>query len=201
LLRLSTIEPVDARVLPEKAEPRTLTADAGPDESGARPGPLAAWRFRLAVLKYDKLVYRVARALLRDDREAEDVAQETFLRFWQLGASIERPREWLLKVARNACLDRLRRSGRLVSSETAELPEPADEHDPAWHCQREELAAQLHVLVAALPEPQRSLIVLFDMQGVDARSCAGILGLSVNQVKVYLHRARKRLRARLERMR
>jgi RNA polymerase sigma-70 factor, ECF subfamily len=188
-------------VLPEKAEPRTLTADAGPDESGAHPGPLAGWRFRLAVLRHDKLVYRFARALLRDDREAEDVAQEAFLRYWQLGASVERPREWLLKVARNACLDRLRRSGRLVSSETMELPEPADERDPAWHYQRAELAAQLQTLVAALPEPQRSLILLFDMQGVDARSCAGILGLNVNQVKVYLHRARKRLRARLERLR
>jgi RNA polymerase sigma-70 factor, ECF subfamily len=153
------------------------------------------------VLRHDKLVYRFARAILRDDREAEDIVQETFLRYWRLGASVERPREWLLKVARNACLDRLRRSGRLVSSETVELPEPADERDPVWHYQQEELAAQLQALVATLPEPQRSLVVLFDMQGVDARSCAGILGLSVNQVKVYLHRARKRLRASLEKMR
>ncbi len=185
-------------MLPEKAEPSALAVDEEPVERVARPGPLAAWRFRLAVLKYDKLVYRFARAMLRDDREAEDVAQEAFLRYWQLGASVQRPREWLLRVVRNACLDRLRRSGRLVSSENEALSEPADDRDPVWHYQREELATQLRGLVGTLPEPQRSLVLLFDMQGIDARGCADILGLSVNQVKVYLHRARKRLRARLE---
>ncbi|HLF12245.1 MAG TPA: sigma-70 region 4 domain-containing protein [Gammaproteobacteria bacterium] len=56
----------------------------------------------------------------------------------------------------------------------------------------------MHGLVDMLPEPQRSLIVLFDLQGVDGATCARILDLSVNQVKVYLHRARRRLRIKLE---
>ena len=52
--------------------------------------------------------------------------------------------------------------------------------------------------VDTLPESHRSLIVLFDVQGVDGATCARILGLNVNQVKVYLHRARRRLREQLE---
>ena len=172
-----------------------------PDElsNAAEPaGTISAWRFRLAVLQHDRTVYRLARALLRDGREAEDVVQEAFLRYWQQGARVERPREWLLKVARNACLDRFRKSGRLVSHEQETPPEPSEERDPAWHYEQRELAAGLQRLVDGLPEPQRSLIVLFDLQGFDGATCAAILGLNVNQVKVYLHRARRRLRVQLE---
>ena len=160
---------------------------------------LPSWRFRLAVLRHDRAVYRFAAALLRDSREAEDVVQDTFLRYWQNGRTVEHPREWLLRVARNACLDRLRKSGRLVSHEASELPEQSHDRDPAWHYEQGELAIELQKAVDTLPEPQRSLIVLFDVQGIDGALCARVLGLNVNQVKVYLHRARRRLRQQLER--
>ena len=91
-------------------------------ESG---GVLPAWRFRLAVLLHDRAVYRLAAALLRDAREAEDVTQEVFLSYWQHGVSVERPREWLLRVARNAAFGRLRKSGRFVNHTPDEMPEVA----------------------------------------------------------------------------
>jgi RNA polymerase sigma-70 factor (ECF subfamily) len=159
---------------------------------------LAPWRFRLAVFLHDRAVFRVAAALLRDAREAEDVTQDVFLLYWQRGAAVERPREWLMRVTRNACLDRLRRSGRLVSHEHVEPPEPSEDRGPEWHYEQSELGQKLRALVDTLPEPQRSLIVLFDMQGFDGATCARILDLNVNQVKVYLHRARRRLREQLE---
>ena len=178
------------------------TQSGGPTEQQTEDseagGVMSAWRFRLAVLQHDRTVYRVARALLRDEREAEDVVQETFLRYWQLGTTVKKPREWLLKVARNACLDRFRKSGRLVSHEQEQPPEPSEERDPAWHYEQRELSADLKQLVDTLPEPQRSLIVLFDLHGIDGAECAAILGLNVNQVKVYLHRARRKLRLQLE---
>jgi RNA polymerase sigma-70 factor (ECF subfamily) len=164
-----------------------------------RGGVLSAWRFRLAVMLHDRIVYRVAAALLRDAREAEDVTQEVFLSYWQHGAGVERPREWLLRVARNAALGRLRKSKRLVSYEQQDVPEPSDGRDPAWHYQQNELTGELRKLVDTLPEPQRSLLVMFDVQGHDGETCAHVLGLNTNQVKVYLHRARRRLRERLER--
>ena len=166
-----------------------------PDEStgGTR---VAAWRFRLAVVRYHRVVYRVAYSLLRDPHEAQDAAQETFMRFLEHGGTVRGDREWLLAVARNACLDRLRRGRRTVTvGEPFEVG--AEDRDPAWHAQHDELAAQLRERIAALPEPQRSLVVLFDVQGLDGAACARILGLSVNQVKVYLHRARRRLRREL----
>jgi RNA polymerase sigma factor (sigma-70 family) len=85
-----------------------------------------------------------------------------------------------------------------VSHELEGPAEPADERDPEWHYEQRELEAGVSRLLDTLPEPQRSLVVLFDLHGVDGAGCAAILGLSTTQVKVYLHRARRRLRERLE---
>lgn len=182
-----------------RPEPTRQTRDP---RDAAKPAPTAMMHglaFRVAVLRHHRLVYRYARAMLRDDREAEDVTQETFIRYWQRGAGVEHPREWLLAVARNACLDLLRRSGRWVHrDEPLDVPDPGEDCDPARQYQRRELAARLRELIDRLPEPQRSLVVLFDLQGLDGATCARILGINTNQVKVYLHRARRRLRTYLE---
>ena len=170
-------------------------ADPEPSESG---GIMSALKFRLTVLMHDRAVYRLAAALLRDAREAEDVTQEVFLSYWQHGETVERPREWLLRVTRNACLSRFRRSGRVTHHDPEELPEISDDRDPEWHYGQQELAGELQKVVDTLPEPQRSLLIMFDVQGHDGATCARVLGLNTNQVKVYLHRARRRLREQLE---
>lgn len=168
---------------------------AAPNGAGS---PLGALRFRLAVLAHYRSVYRVAYAILRSGADAQDIVQETFLRFWQHTQPIERPREWLCAVARNACLDRLRRNAVAACGPLEPGDEPVELRDPAWHADQAELGRRLAGALAALPEPQRSLVVLFDQRGLDGAACGRILGLSPTQVKVYLHRARRRLRTLLE---
>jgi RNA polymerase sigma-70 factor (ECF subfamily) len=173
------------------------------DELASEPGAaggarVSAWKFRIAVVRHHRLVYRFARSLLQDGAEAEDVTQETFLRYWQQGAGVQGPKEWLLTVARNICLDRLRRTRRTVFTEDAALPERGDDREPLWHLEQGELASRLRRAIATLSEPQRSLVVLFDVHGLDGASCARILGINTTQVRVYLHRARRRLRRELE---
>lgn len=180
----------------EPTEACSIEPETAPSSEGGRP--VSAWRFKLAVLQHRAIVYRVAQSLLQDRHEAEDVSQEAYLRYWQQGGGIERPREWLLTVVRNLCLDRLRRRSRFVDDEAALAEGPSDEHGPEWHLQQAELGARLRGAIAALPEPQRSLVVLFDVHGIDGAACARILGLNTNQVKVYLHRARRKLRTALE---
>jgi RNA polymerase sigma-70 factor (ECF subfamily) len=165
---------------------------------GAKAGRMSGLKFRLIVLQHQRSVYGLARSLLKDNHEAEDATQEAFERLWRHGGGVERPKEWLMTVVRNACLDRLRKAGRIVSEADGHMPEPRDDRDPSWHFDQGELASRLNGAIEALPEPQRSLVILFDVQGMSGAECARILELSGEQVKVYLHRARRRLRTRLE---
>ena len=187
----------------ERAHRAPSTAAAPP----AEPRSLGqTWQFRLAMLRYHRLVYRVAWGIMRETREAEDICQEVFARFWQHLPQVRQTKEWLLRVARNEALSRWRRQRRVQLSDDLEprqaapwQPEPAEAVMPDDYLQRQQRAQVLRRAVELLPEPQRSLIILFDLEGQDGETCARILELSVNQVKVYLHRARKRLRVQLER--
>ncbi len=188
------MEPQRGRRVAETDTSNGLSAE--PDLEGS--ARLSALQLRLAVLRHHRIVYRVAYSLLRDGHEAEDVTQEAFMRLWQHGGGIRARREWLLTVTRNACLDRLRKARHTLVAQGVELEQASEEPGPARQAEQRELARRLHALIGALPEPQRSLLVLFDMHGLDGAACARILGLNVNQVKVYLHRARQRLRRALE---
>lgn len=132
-------------------------------------------------------------ALLGDSAEAEDVTQETFTRFWQDGNSVEQPKHWLMRVARNNCIDRLRRSSRVRYEDDQELPCLSDDRDAVAELVGQEQQAALRAAIASLPEPQRSIVIFFAIRGMSGADCARALNLSTNQVKVYLHRARQRL--------
>lgn len=173
-------------------------AEIESDMSASEGASQSAWRFRLAIVQHHRTVYRVCYGLLRDAHEAEDVTQETFLRYWQLSAEVRGARGWLVTVARNKCLDRLRASKRFVDADPDIFEQQTDGRDPEWHAKNDEIGAQLRRLIDQLSEPQRSLIVLFDVQGMTGAECAEMLDLNVNQVKVYLHRARRKLRQGLE---
>lgn len=180
-------------------------SDALGGETGSGPGPApsdgeapSAWRFRLAVAKHHRAIYRVCYGILGDEYEAEDVTQETFLRYWQLSGEVRGAKAWLLTVARNRCFDRLRSTKRIVDADPEIFEQQTDDRDPEWHANREESLSRLQGLINRLPEPQRSLVLLFDVEGLTGAECAEALDLNVNQVKVYLHRARRQLRRALE---
>lgn len=172
--------------------------DSGADMGAAEGESQSAWRFRLAMMQHHRTVYSVCYRLLRDAQEAEDVTQEAFLKYWQLSAEVRGAKAWLITVARNKCLDRLRATKRIVDADPEVFEQQTDDRDPEWHATKSETASRLDKLISELPEPQRSLILLFDVQGMTGAECAEVLDLNINQVKVYLHRARRRLRLALE---
>lgn len=140
----------------------------------------------------------LARRMLGDAAEAEDVAQEAMLRLWRAAASW-RPGEakagtWLYRVASNLCLDRLRRR-----RPTGELPEDAADGRPSTLADmaRADRAAALDAALAELPERQRLAIVLRHIEERGNPEIAETLGVSVEAVESLLARGRRALAARL----
>ena len=157
-------------------------------------------RFRNWVDQHQDQVWTLARYLLKDPAEAEDVAQETFEKLWhhQDNVDPERVRAWLMRVTRNACLDRIRRRRpETPVDEERDVVSDAPVRDPSGDAERAELGRWLRQAIVGLREPYRSLVVLRDIHQHSYEEVAGALELSLAQVKVYLHRARKQLREQL----
>jgi RNA polymerase sigma-70 factor (ECF subfamily) len=158
-------------------------------------------KFRQWVDDYQDQAWTLARYLLKDSAEAEDAVQEAFVKLWkhQQRVDPDRIRPWLMKVTRNLCLDRLRR--RHPTQEWEDWQQPDDAHGPLQDVQQHELGEWLKHSINGLTEPYRSLVVLRDVQQHSYEEVANVLELSLPQVKVYLHRARKQLREQLAEVR
>jgi RNA polymerase sigma-70 factor (ECF subfamily) len=161
---------------------------------------------RLLVDKYLDRLVGFAFRLLGDPAEAEDMAQEAFLRLWR-----QAPRwrseapviHWLNRVTYNLCMDRLRRRRPLALDDVAEPPDPASDpaSDPARAAYQAEIGRQVEAAVAALPERQKAAILLTHGQGFGNKEVAGIMGISVEAVESLLGRGRRALRATLAHLR
>lgn len=149
---------------------------------------------------YQDQAWSLALYLLSDRAEAEDVTQEAFIRLWQHRESLsaEKVRPWLLRVTRNLCLDKLRRRRPETEIEDQHM---VVNSGPAEGLQHSQLGARLKAVIARLSEPYRSLVVLRDVQQNSYEDVAQATGLSLPQVKTYLHRARKQLREQLTELR
>ncbi len=158
-------------------------------------------QFRKWVDEYQDQAWTLARYLLRDPAEAEDVCQEAFIKLWhhQDAIDAQKIKPWLMKVTRNGCLDRIRR--RRPTEELTDLHEPGEIPGPLQGAHQHELGQWLSRCIAGLTEPYRSLVVLRDIQQHSYEEVAGVLELSLPQVKTYLHRARKQLREQLAEVR
>lgn len=143
---------------------------------------------------------RLARVMLRDAAEAEDVVQEAMLRLWKIApdwqAGRARPESWLYRVVANLCTDRLRGRGRW-----AEAPEDEPE-DPSpgieVRMQVADRADAVQQALARLPERQRMAVSLRHLEELSQAEVAAIMGLGEEAVESLLARGRRGLRAILE---
>ena len=156
--------------------------------------------YRKWVDEYQDQAWTLARYLLKDPAEAEDATQEAFIKLWNHRDNIDpdRIKPWLMKVTRNTCLDRLRR--RRPEQEFEDY-QAVEHRGPMFGAQQSELGMWLKRAIGGLKEPYRSLVVLRDIHQHSYEEVAGVTELSLSQVKVYLHRARKQLREQLAEVR
>jgi len=141
----------------------------------------------------------LARRMLGDAVEAEDVAQETLMRTWKQAAhwvpGKARIDTWMHRVALNLCYDRLRRRRDNVSTDDVELLDPAD--SAVARIEKSQAAQRLQTALSALPERQREAIVLSYYQEMSNMEAAALMGVSVEALESLLARARRTLRQTL----
>ena len=172
----------------------------------AQAGDLEA--FNLLVQRHERPVFNVALRLLRDVGLAEDATQDTFIRAWQNIRTFQTGsvRSWLYKIATNRSYDMLRASARRpagsLEAEVVEI-EPiwtsggAGDESPDALALRRELSIYLERALSALPDDQRMVVLLVDVQGLDYHEVAETLGIALGTVKSRLSRARARIRQAL----
>jgi RNA polymerase sigma-70 factor (ECF subfamily) len=143
-------------------------------------------------------VYTLALRLVGDRQEAEDVAQDAYLRVFRSLDGFRgeaRFETWLYRIVTNAALNHLRRRGRFgdLAAEPEDFETGVASEDPGPGealGERDELERSL----ARLPEGMRVVVVLKDVYGLSCREIGDELGLAEGAVKVRLHRARRRLK-------
>jgi RNA polymerase sigma-70 factor, ECF subfamily len=160
--------------------------------------------FEELVIAYQHRVFGVALRMLGNRAEAEDIAQETFLRAHRALPEFRgdaRLHTWLYAIASRLCLNRLASADRrLVRGDDAALAAAAtDEPTAAARVERAELDAAVREAIAALPEERRIVVVLRDLEGLSYEEIAEVLELELGTVRSRLHRARMDLKAKLER--
>jgi RNA polymerase sigma-70 factor, ECF subfamily len=155
---------------------------------------------------YDQHYLRVRKlttALVRDQWAAEDLTQETFARVQDHLADLKDPAKissWIFRIAYNLCQDHFRTMGKSVISDDLERVEIGNEEENSLQKEFEQrqMGECVQEEVDRLPNSLRTVIILADMVEFNHREIADLLGITVENAKVRLHRARKKLKELLE---
>jgi len=150
--------------------------------------------------RYVNRVFGFAHAMLRNREEAEEVVTDTFIRVFRFAADVRGQgsfESWLLRIARNQCLDRLRRPRLLTLpletlADSAKLLTPVDEMDQTA------LRYLVEQALDQLPEEYRTALILRDVQGFSAREAAEVVGKGETAFRSLHQRARRALRDALQ---
>jgi RNA polymerase sigma-70 factor, ECF subfamily len=186
------------------ASPATASAALGDEEVVARVVEGQVGLFEILMRRYNQRVFRVVRGILGDDAEAEDVTQEAYVNAFHSLASFRSESlfsTWLTRIAVHEATARLRRRRRLVAVGEGGGPDRADGDamaNPHRALENRELRLALEGAVDALPESLRTVFVLREVEGLSGEEAAQALGISPENARVRLHRAKATLRRNLD---
>lgn len=192
--RTAVVDPVNSAAIPDEEVVEHV-----------RAGQAAL--FEVLMRRHNQRIYRVARAILGNDTEAEDVMQETYVRaYLHLDQFANRARftTWLTKIAVHEALARARKSGRMESLDSEDTPEFGMRHEPMSNTPTPEeklfgkqMRALLEAAIDNLPQAYRSIFVMREIEEMSTVETAESLGVTEEVVKTRLHRARAMLQTDL----
>jgi RNA polymerase sigma factor (sigma-70 family) len=157
--------------------------------------------FQNRVLPSKNKLFRFALKFLGNEEDAKDVVQEVFIRVWNGREQMEEIQNWeawCMRIARNLSLDKIR---SLTRKQTQPIDESFDVHHdaltPYESTEIDESMQRIRLIIAELPEKQRQIMHLRDVEGYSYNEISEILEIDMNQVKVNLFRARSAVREKL----
>lgn len=134
---------------------------------------------------------------LRDEDDANDIVQDSFLKLWQNKDNVEpdKAKSWLFTTAHNALINFVKKHSRMQSMETTSYAEPSNDGNEN---QGFELKEIINKYINTLPELQKSILLLRDLEGYSYEEIGEMLKLNESQVKVYLFRARQKMKDQIK---
>lgn len=184
-----------------------LRAELSDEEIVARVMAGETALFETLMRRYNQRLYRVARSIVRDESEAEDVMQQAYVNAYShlpQFAGRAKFSTWLTRIAVHEALGRARRRARLkrIDAPPGESEDDSrvlrdDRPDPERQAHSAQLRQLLEAAIDALPERYRSVFVLRDAEGLPTLEAAECLEISEEAVRTRLHRARALLRRHL----
>ncbi len=161
--------------------------------------------FRNDVLPLKNQLYRLALRITQNEADAEDIVQDTMLKVWnqrERWETIDSMEAFCMTVCRNLSLDHLRLMENRHDSLDDSPVERQDHHaNPFEETVRRNQLEIIHQIIDSLPEKQRTCIQLRDIEGKSYKEIASVMGITEEQVKVNIFRARQTIRQQYEKLR
>lgn len=158
---------------------------------------MVARDFKTSVLPVSKKLLRFATYFLKDEELARDAVQDVFLKLWQKRETLHEVNNieaFAMQMTRNRCLDMLRNNRMVPFDEETERRLKAKTVDVHSKVELSETANQIAGLISKLPDLQRNVMQMRDMEQLSYEEIAEVTGLQVNAIRVNLSRARKKVR-------
>ena len=158
---------------------------------------MVARDFKTSVLPVSKKLLRFAAHFLKDDELARDVVQDVFLKLWQKRDTlneIENIEAFAMQMTKNRCLDVLRANRVVPIDEATDKKLKAKTEDVHEKFEWSESAKQIRMLILKLPDLQRTVMQLRDIEQLSYEEIAEVTELKINAIRVNLSRARKKVR-------
>ena len=163
---------------------------------------MTAEEFKIDLLPKKNKLFRLALRLLKNRQEAEDVVQEIYLKMWSMREKLSQYQSTeglMVTMTRNLCLDRLKSKSNKFSSLTYDLAQKTN-NDPEQQTERADLINKVKLIIQQLPEQQKTIVHLRDIEGYDYNEIMKITGFELNYIRVNLSRARKRIRQTIQKI-